>query len=187
MLAEALLERVRPPLSAHNREEMHPPSAAVGLPSQSVHLRSPHHLRRPPLRKGVPAEMILKESSSFDTLGNAYFCLCDHAVPLRWRRPLVVTSEFHMPRSRAAFEGVFRLARDSGLPVGPPAFLATANTGMDPDVLAVSASLPFLSCSVCVAPARRFDRSRFPPAPPKGGAALPLLIGPPPLVPPSPA
>lgn len=87
------------------------------------------------LERGVPADCILKESASYDTLGNAYFCLLEHVVPLRWRRPLIVTSAFHMRRSEAAFRGVFRLARQGGLTGAEPRFLATADSGLDPEVL----------------------------------------------------
>ena len=41
--------------------------------------------------------------------GNGYFALTQHAIPRRWRRMAVVTSDFHMPRSRAIFEWVFGL------------------------------------------------------------------------------
>ena len=58
---------------------------------------------------GLPASSILKESSSYDTVGNGYFSAMIHAVPAGWKRVAVVTSEFHMPRSRAIFETVYEL------------------------------------------------------------------------------
>ena len=51
--------------------------------------------------------------SSFDTVGNAYFALTIHAIPAGWRKVAVVTSAFHMPRTRALFEDLWsRAARD---------------------------------------------------------------------------
>lgn len=55
----------------------------------------------------------MQEVSSFDTVGNAYFSLCIHAVPMAWRHLAVVTSDFHMPRSRALFADIYRLAGQS--------------------------------------------------------------------------
>ncbi|GMH33459.1 hypothetical protein BSKO_01293 [Bryopsis sp. KO-2023] len=55
---------------------------------------------------------ILKEVSSYDTVGNAYFGLAIHALPAKWRKIAVITSDFHMPRSRALFEDMCRLAED---------------------------------------------------------------------------
>lgn len=55
----------------------------------------------------------LQETASFDTVGNAYMSLCIHALPAAWRRLAVVTSDFHMPRSRALFADIFRLAGQS--------------------------------------------------------------------------
>lgn len=62
---------------------------------------------------GIPALSILKESSSYDTVGNGYFSAMIHAVPSGWKRIAVVTSEFHMPRSRAIFEKVYSLVNES--------------------------------------------------------------------------
>lgn len=35
--------------------------------------------------QGVPAKNLLKEVSSYDTVGNAYFFLVIHALPAGWR------------------------------------------------------------------------------------------------------
>lgn len=42
-----------------------------------------------------------------------YFSAMIHAVPAGWRRVAVVTSDFHMPRSRAIFEKVYGLVERS--------------------------------------------------------------------------
>ncbi|DBB06064.1 TPA: hypothetical protein ACH3X3_009634 [Trebouxia sp. C0006] len=62
------------------------------------------------LEQGVPAEHVLKEVSSYDTVGNAYFSLVIHALPADWRKLAVVTSDFHMPRSQAIFDHCSHLA-----------------------------------------------------------------------------
>ena len=43
-------------------------------------------------------------------VGNAYFALTIHAIPAGWRRLAVVTSDFHMPRTRDLFEAAAGLA-----------------------------------------------------------------------------
>jgi hypothetical protein len=63
------------------------------------------------LDNGVPAGRIQVEASSYDTIGNAYFTKLLHVDPAGWRRLAVITSEFHMPRSRVVFEWVFGLER----------------------------------------------------------------------------
>ena len=59
-----------------------------------------------------------------------------HAAPRRWKRVMVVTSEFHMGRTRAAFEWVWGLA---DAPTGPVelVFAATEDTGLDADTIEV--------------------------------------------------
>jgi len=61
----------------------------------------------------VPPRDLLKETSSYDTVGNAYFSVSMHVVPAGWRRLAVVTSAFHMPRTRAIFDSTYEMfARD---------------------------------------------------------------------------
>src|SRR5689334_14924059 len=62
------------------------------------------------LMNGIPANKILTEASSYDTIGNAYFARTIHTDPLGLRHLLVITSAFHMPRTRAIFEWVFGLS-----------------------------------------------------------------------------
>jgi hypothetical protein len=78
------------------------------------------------LSRGVPSERIQVEAISYDTVGNAYFAKLLHVDPAGWHDLIVITSEFHMPRSRAIFEWVF------GLTPGryQMRFEATSNEGM---------------------------------------------------------
>jgi uncharacterized SAM-binding protein YcdF (DUF218 family) len=55
-----------------------------------------------------PARILL-EASSYDTIGNAYFARTIHFIPRGFQRALVITSEFHMPRTEAVFRWVFGL------------------------------------------------------------------------------
>lgn len=63
--------------------------------------------------QGVSEVSILKEVSSYDTVGNGFFALTIHSIPAGWRRCSIVTSSFHMPRSRAIFELCFSLAGET--------------------------------------------------------------------------
>jgi uncharacterized SAM-binding protein YcdF (DUF218 family) len=60
-------------------------------------------------RRGVAQARILLEESSYDTIGNAYFSRVVHAIPRGLTRLLVITSEFHMPRTEAVFRWVYAL------------------------------------------------------------------------------
>ena len=110
-----------------------PPLSAAGFPLHEATV-----LAAAALREGVPAAALLKETSSYDTQGNAFFACVQHAAPLRWRRTLLITSAFHMPRSRAAFEAAWRLAAADGLLPADAAltFAATPDEGLDAGVLA---------------------------------------------------
>lgn len=61
------------------------------------------------LSAGIDPGMILTEIASYDTIGNAYFSRQLMAEPLGLQRLLIVTSQFHLPRTKAAFEWVYQL------------------------------------------------------------------------------
>jgi len=56
-----------------------------------------------------PAQL-LTEISSYDTIGNAYFSRLLFADPGKLQHLLIITSEFHLPRTKAAFEWIYGLS-----------------------------------------------------------------------------
>ena len=81
------------------------------------------------MHKGVDPRRIRIENVSYDTIGNAYLTRLLHVDPPGWTRLLVITSEFHMPRTRAIFEWVFAFEnRPYEL-----TFEASPNTGITPE------------------------------------------------------
>jgi hypothetical protein len=62
------------------------------------------------LKLGVPKELILTETVSFDTIGNAFFSRVIHIDPLGLTRLLVITSDFHLARTRTIFRWVYSLS-----------------------------------------------------------------------------
>tara|TARA_A100001037_G_scaffold124917_1_gene113290 strand:- start:240 stop:983 length:744 start_codon:yes stop_codon:yes gene_type:complete len=116
-LPEWVLERLDYCAEAYKRAEGKPYICIAGS-------ATPH--KSPPLQKGgfiyhestmmaeylidehdVHPAKILKDTSSMDTIGNAYFTRYVHAVPRGWKNVEVVTSKFHMRRVKAAFEWVW--------------------------------------------------------------------------------
>ena len=82
---------------------------------------------------GVAPHTILPEASSYDTIGNAYFVRVIHVDPRGFRRLLVITSAFHMPRTEAIFRWVFGLdAPPGGYDL---AFESVSDEDIPPDIL----------------------------------------------------
>ncbi len=52
----------------------------------------------------VPTEDIITEETSKDTVGNAYFTKIDILEKNNWKNVIVVTSEFHLPRTKFIFD-----------------------------------------------------------------------------------
>ncbi len=85
------------------------------------------------VQQGVDPAQLLTEISSYDTIGNAYFSRLLFAEPIKMQHLLVITSEFHLPRTQAAFEWIYGLT--------PPrsafqlVFESVPNTGLSPETL----------------------------------------------------
>lgn len=86
------------------------------------------------VQSGYPAQFVLTETASYDTIGNAYFARTIHTDPAGWRKLLIVNSEFHMPRTEIVFRWMFGLAPVQG--AYELTFLPVADAGMDSNVLA---------------------------------------------------
>ena len=83
------------------------------------------------------------ETTSYDTISNAYFALLYHTDVIRWKRLLVVTNAFHMPRSKVIFDWVFCLSSSASTTTGGDGgknnyhvfYLDCPNTGMTKEVV----------------------------------------------------
>lgn len=84
------------------------------------------------MQRGIPSAQIRLETVSYDTVGNAYFSKILHVDPCGWRSLAVITSEFHMPRSRVMFETVYGLDRDRSYEFD---FLAVSDEGLDAEII----------------------------------------------------
>lgn len=65
------------------------------------------------IKKGINPNKILTERVSVDTIGNAYFTRLIHTDQLDLKKLLIITSDFHMPRSKAIFRFIFNLSSPS--------------------------------------------------------------------------
>ena len=64
----------------------------------------------------MDASHLLEESVSLETVGNAYFSRVMHTDVRALRRLVVVNNRFHMARTRAVFDHVFRVPPRDGAP-----------------------------------------------------------------------
>lgn len=55
---------------------------------------------------GMPSDKVLTETESMETIGNAYFVKKRILEPKRWRRVLIVSSDFHISRAGYVFKKV---------------------------------------------------------------------------------
>eukprot|EP00981_Chlorochromonas_danica_P004894 scaffold978_cov172-Ochromonas_danica.AAC.25 len=70
------------------------------------------------LALGIPAEKVLEENFSLDTIGNAYFLRMIHVENCEFEKLIIITNDWHMSRTRAIFDTVFLLPmRSSSLQV----------------------------------------------------------------------
>lgn len=80
----------------------------------------------------IPGRKILKEWASFDTIANAYFALTNHVIPRGWTNMVLITSDFHLPRSRKIFDWVFGLDTSRKYKID---YLSHSDAGLDEEVI----------------------------------------------------
>lgn len=59
------------------------------------------------LKLGLPKENIYLESKSKDTISNAYYAKKLYFIPQKEKRVIVITSEFHLERTKFIFKKIF--------------------------------------------------------------------------------
>eukprot|EP00871_Galdieria_phlegrea_P000198 jgi/Galph1/1179/GphlegSOOS_G5927.1 len=79
----------------------------------------------------ISPERILKDCWSLDTLGNAYFTRFMICEPLRLSRLCVITNDFHLPRTKYAFETVFGLSNVNCSMYWDLKFVSVDNFGLE--------------------------------------------------------
>jgi len=62
--------------------------------------------------QGVLPADLYREWASYDTIANGFFSLVNFVIPLGINRILVITSDFHIERSRAIFDWIYGLWSD---------------------------------------------------------------------------
>jgi len=55
----------------------------------------------------IPSSKIFAETTSYDTISNAFYSRTSFTDIVGWRRLLIVTNEFHMDRTREIFQWIF--------------------------------------------------------------------------------
>ena len=80
---------------------------------------------------GVKPSMIYKEWSSYDTIANGFFAFTNFIIPLRLTNILIITSEFHIERSRVIFEWMKQVF-DVEISI---TYRSTSNNNINPEVL----------------------------------------------------
>ena len=56
---------------------------------------------------------VFAETTSYDTIGNAFYARTSFTDLAGWNKLLIITNEFHMPRTRAIFEWIFGIHSSS--------------------------------------------------------------------------
>ena len=81
----------------------------------------------------IPPSKIFAETTSYDTISNAYFSRTSFADVWKWHRILIVTTEFHMERSKAIFDWIFGVGSNNY----ELYYLSTPNDGLSQEALEV--------------------------------------------------
>ena len=61
----------------------------------------------------INSKNIYKEWSSYDTIGNAYFSLVNHILLMNIKNIIIITSEFHIERTKLLFNWIYNLENNN--------------------------------------------------------------------------
>mmetsp|Transcript_14974 Transcript_14974/g.22672 ORF Transcript_14974/g.22672 Transcript_14974/m.22672 type:complete len:310 (+) Transcript_14974:60-989(+) len=61
----------------------------------------------------VPPQDLFAETTSYDTISNAFFARLNFCDIAQWRKLLVITNEFHMERTKIIFDWIFHAPSDT--------------------------------------------------------------------------
>lgn len=61
------------------------------------------------IQNGINSNIIFREWSSYDTIANAFFSLTNHIFCRNWKNIAIVTSEFHIERTKEIFDWVYNI------------------------------------------------------------------------------
>ncbi len=100
-----------------------PPISEKGFPIDDAYVEADYLVS-----KGVAKESILIENNALDTIGNMYFSRVNHLTWMNFDKITLVTSNFHMQRSKILFDWVMSLT-----PVMDSKFAAEFVTAEDSD------------------------------------------------------
>ncbi len=81
-----------------------PPISEKGFPIDDAYVEADYLVS-----KGVKKESILIENNALDTVGNMYFSRVNHLSWMDFDKITVVTSKFHMQRSKILFDWIMSL------------------------------------------------------------------------------
>eukprot|EP00041_Stephanoeca_diplocostata_P021086 m.484446 g.484446 ORF g.484446 m.484446 type:complete len:277 (-) comp21731_c3_seq10:3380-4210(-) len=106
-----------------------PPTDKAGFPIDESVASAKYLVQR----HNISKDRIIGDTWSLDTIGNAYFVVAMICDPLRLQNVIVVTSQFHMERTKVIFEWLFPL----WMPTGTLGFAASRDRGLDTATLAL--------------------------------------------------
>ena len=82
---------------------------------------------------GVNSKNIYKEWSSYDTIANGFFSFTNFIIPLKLKKIILITSAFHMNRSKLIFEW-FKNIFDSNVEM---IFIEASDENIDTDIIKI--------------------------------------------------
>lgn len=65
------------------------------------------------IKNGIDRKYLLREWSSYDTIGNAFFSLVNYAKLIKVKNIMIITSTFHIKRTQLIFDWIYGLDKEN--------------------------------------------------------------------------
>jgi len=83
------------------------------------------------IKANIPPNNIYREWSSYDTVANGFFAFSNFIIPMKLKKCVMITSEFHMVRSKLIFDWMNKLYGN----ITEISFISVSDEGLDKDII----------------------------------------------------
>ena len=83
------------------------------------------------IKANIPPNDIYREWSSYDTVANGFFAFSNFIIPMKLKKCVMITSEFHMVRSKLIFDWINKLYGN----IVEILFISVSDEGLDKEII----------------------------------------------------
>jgi len=86
------------------------------------------------LDNNIPKNILMREWFSYDTIANGYYSYINYSKIRNWKNIMVITSDFHIKRTKLIFEWIYSLEKDEKYIFN---FIGVSDEGLNKEIIKI--------------------------------------------------